>query len=112
MQIKVDSPYVSFIAQQGQETMIGRLRANNYNKAFFMFDFGVNPKDVKPGTKLPAGQRVRRQLGTILYSNQREGQQVDRHIEVYTPEIVDEKQGVKSWIDDDKKKEKIGLEYQ
>jgi hypothetical protein len=31
---------------------------------------------------------------------------------MYTPEIVDVRQGVKSWIDDFKKKEKIGLEYQ
>ena len=73
MHIKIDSPYVSYISK-GQETLIGRLRANNGNNAFFIFDFGVNPKDVKQGTKLPLGQRIRRQLGTILYSNRREGQ--------------------------------------
>lgn len=42
----------------------------------------------------------------------RDGQQVDRHMEVYTPEIVDEREGIKSWIDEDKrKKEGTGNEY-
>jgi len=35
--------------------MIGRLRANNSSNAFFIFDYGVNPKDIKGGAKLPAG---------------------------------------------------------
>ena len=51
IQIKIDSQFVSFIAK-GQETLIGRLRANNSNDAYFVFDKGVNPKDVKPGNKL------------------------------------------------------------
>lgn len=102
---------MSYIAR-GQETMIGRLRANNNNNVFYIFDYGVNPKDIKFGMKLPIGQRVRRQLGTVLYSNQREGQPVDRHIELYTPEIVDPREGVKSWIDDDKKKDKVNMEYE
>lgn len=46
MQIKIDSQYVSFIAQEG-ETLLGRLRANNGNTVFYIFDWGVNPKDAK-----------------------------------------------------------------
>lgn len=111
MQIKIDSPYTSFIAT-GNETSLGRIRANNSNNIFYIFDYGVNPRDIKPGQKVPQGQKLRRQLGTILYTNQREGQQVDRHIELFTPEIVDPSEGVKSWFDDDKKKDKISAEYQ
>ena len=47
MQIKVDSPFVSFVA--ADEAILGRLRGNNSSNAFYIFDFGVNPKDVKPG---------------------------------------------------------------
>lgn len=47
MHIKVDSPYVSFIAIE--EAMVGRLRGNNGSNTFYIFDYGVNPKDVKPG---------------------------------------------------------------
>lgn len=59
MQIKIDSPYLSFISNN-QEAMIGRVRGNNHSNVFYVFDFGVNPKDVKPGQKLLDGQRVRR----------------------------------------------------
>lgn len=61
---------------------------------------------------LPLGQRVRRQLGTILYAKAKDTDHVDKHIEVYTPEIADAKEGVKSWIDDAHKKERIAAEYQ
>lgn len=86
------------------------MRANNSSNAFYIYDFGVNPKDAKGGKKQV--QRDRRKLGTILYSNERDGQKVDRHAEMYTPEVIDAKQGVKSWFDDDLKKENIGKEYE
>jgi len=111
MLIKVDSPFINFIAK-GQENLVGRLRGGSSSRAFYVYDFGVNPKDVRPGATLALGQRARRQLGTILYSKARADEPVDKHLEVYTPEIADAKEGVKSWIDDAHKKERIAAEYQ
>lgn len=48
MHIKVDSPFMSFISNES-EASIARLRGNNSSKFFYIYDFGVNPKDVKPG---------------------------------------------------------------
>ena len=56
MQIKVDSPYVSYIAK-GQETMIVRLLGESGYKLFYIFDSGTNPKDIKPVQKLAVCQR-------------------------------------------------------
>ena len=105
MQIEMDSQYISFIAQEG-EKLIGRLKANNSSNVFYIYDFGANPNDAKKSI------RDRRKLGTILYSNENEGQKLDSNVEVYMPEIEDAKEGIKSWFDDNLKKENIGKELE
>lgn len=54
MLIKVDSPFINFIAK-GQENLVGRLRGGSSSRAFYVYDFGVNPKDVRPGATLALG---------------------------------------------------------
>jgi len=68
--IKIDSPHIGFIAK-GKENVMTRLRGNFGKNQFFLFDGGINQKEVKPGQKLAVNQHIRRQQGTILYSKKR-----------------------------------------
>lgn len=92
---------------------MSKLRGNFGKNQFFIFDSGINAKEVKPGQKLAVGQHIRRQQGTILYSNKRpNGQKVDRNIEMYIPEPAPaENDQLKTWFDNVKKKDKIHNEF-
>lgn len=69
---------------------LGRLRCNFGCTQFYIYDFGSNPRDLKPGQKLKVDEKLRNQYGTIHYLNQdRSGKKVTRNIEMFIPALKD-----------------------
>ena len=81
--VQTSSKFGSMISMGSSEdeSYIGRLRSTFGNSSWYIFDGGANPKDKKS-----AGMKMRRQFGTILYSDKDKlGKKVPRNMEVYVP---------------------------
>lgn len=52
--IKIDLLHQKYI-RHDDELFIGRLRANFNQNEFYVYDYGINPRDLKPGVKLLPG---------------------------------------------------------
>ena len=111
--LKIDLLHQKYV-RHDDELYIGRLRANFAQNEFYIYDNGMNPRDLKPGHSLLPGQLVRRQFGAVHYSSMtRSGGRVPRNVEVFVPDVpAGGGDQVWCWPDTDRKKHHIYKEYQ
>lgn len=112
--IKIDSKHLKYRLSE-EELYVARLRANFACTNFHVFDNGKNPRDMRPGERLMAGELLRRQYGTIIYSDtDRSGKKVGRHMEAYVPRVPEEagSQVAFAWPDTERKKGHIYRELE
>lgn len=112
--VKIDSKHLRYRLSE-EELYVARLRANFNCNTFHVFDNGKNPRDLRPGQKLMPGEELRRQYGTVLYSDtDRKGKKVGRHMEAYVPRVPEEagSQVGFAWPDTERKKNHIYREFE
>ena len=94
------------------EHRLGSLRANFGSTQFYLFGQGYNPKEAKD--KHVNMEMIRRQYGTVLYSEKDSlGEKLPRNMRVYVPPVDPSGEKIGSWEDvTETKKAKIDEEFQ
>ena len=80
--IEIKGSSSSFLSSN-QQFYLGKLNSNLSYTEFYMYDYGVKPKDAKYGE---VGY-LRRQYGTIIYSTMSLSDKVQKKMSVYLPMV-------------------------